>query len=1507
MVIHNNILKKYRYKFKSINTTTETNEEELMKKRIIALIMVMVMTTGCISTIYAAPIGEISSTTQETTVSTDVSETTGGEESTASEETSTMKITDSEVPGSASNWYQHGLEQGLYTNPALKDTVGWKFQNETVSDILDMSQDPNLEGWTLDSFFAGTVFQGLREDDLVQLQAEGIENMNDVLAMMPAVMSLDDSAILDANRSQWVTSFRMDCYDHDHGPLYEMSLGENTAFCLDYGKHSPSGTTYNTMAMGDKLNSMEQDNIKKGILFGIWAWTVKDCGLTWGMDDPQDISAGTYYLLSQAWVWAARAGLDTDGCVDQVKRTIDSLYLPSRPETAETFKSYVDEFMEEKAYDVYTFEMAVYTSGSSTNQDMLTYDFDTFIPIKELKIGIYKQGTITNTNIANAVYGIYSDNACMNKIADITTGIDGRGTATWTGNPGIFYIKETSAPVGTILNQQVYQVYVDGDSVTNVPYVNTTNQEWSASATLTKKDPVSGQNLKGAVFTLQEWNGNQYNNKKTLTDNGDGTYLTGTLYYSPSNQGKYKIVETAAPTGYLNSGWSQEFTISTNDQSFTYEIKNQPWSGSAAVTKKDALSGHNIKGAVFTLQEWNGNQYANKKTLTDNGDGTYSTGTLYYSTSNQGRYKIVETTAPIGYTNSGWNQEFTISANGQNFTYEIKNEQVRGQIDVTKEDRETGDQAQGDASLDGAVYALFAKENIPHPDGSGNVYSKNQEISRKTIQNGTLTFSDLYLGQYYIQEISAPTGYQLDPTQYPVTLSYKDQNTHLIVAQNTVKEDVMKRPIRIVKLSTDGGSGVVSPLSGAEFTIKLKSEVENKGWEAATTYDVISSGDDGWATSNALPYGMYQVRETKVPDGFWKTDDFEVMISENNTDPIQILLNNAPMKAGIKIVKKDSRTGEIIPLAGAEFKIFDVTKGEYLKQAVGGKWVDIFTTDETGTVTTPLTVLYGEYRIEEIKAPVGYLLPNDPITIHVGTGSEFVYDDTNTPIVIVDFHDAPIETHIKKTDIVTGEPVAGATLQIQDTAGNVLHEWTSTEDEHVIYNLPAGKYILIEKLAPTEQGYVKSQNLPFSISDDGEIQRVEMKDDHTKIEISKTDITTGEPVAGATLQIQDTEGTVLYEWETGKEPILYEYLPVGNYVLVEIQAPTEEGYVRAENVPFTVLETGEIQKVEMKDDFTKVQISKVDITTEKEIPGAQIQIKDKDGNVIEEWVSTEAPHYVEYMPPGDYVLIEALAPTEDGYVKAQDVPFTVLETGELQTVEMKDDYTKVEISKTDIATGEPVAGATLQIQDTEGTVFYEWETGKEPVLYEYLPVGNYVLVEIQAPTEEGYVRAENVPFTVLETGEIQKVEMKDDYTKMEISKKDLVSGKELPGATLQIKDSAGNVIYEWVSTDQPHYVEYLPVGDYVLTETIAPEGYKVAQDVPFTVLETGEVQQVKMKDEPVIGKVTGEYPDGPGSKKGTSIKTGDTSNLVLWVASFIIAAALGTGILIVRRKRKNEA
>lgn len=1381
-----------------------------MKKRIIALIMVMVMTTGCINTIYAAPIEEISGTTQETTVPTDVSETTDGKESTTPEETSTMKITDSEVPGSASNWYQHGLEQGLYTNPALKDTVGWKFQNETVSDILDMSQDPNLEGWTLDSFFAGTVFQGLREDDLVQLQAEGIESMNEVLAMIPAVMSLDDSAILDANRSQWVTSFRMDCYDHDHGPLYEMSLGENTAFCLDYGKHSPSGTTYNTMAMSDKLNGMEQDNIKKGILFGIWAWTVKDCGLTWGIDDPQDISAGTYYLLSQAWVWAARAGLDTDGCIDQVKRTIDSLYSSSRPETAETFKSYVDEFMEEEAYDVYTFEMAVYTSGNDANQDMISYDFDTFVVPEEylFSVGVYKTGTKTGANLSGAAYGIYSDAECRNEIASLTTGKDGKGTTSWNSNRDqmTIYIKEKSAPTGTLLNGQVYSITLDASSGTTIPWVNTTNQEWSANATLTKKDPVSGQNLKGAVFTLQEWNGSQYNNKKTLTDNGDGTYSTGTLYYSPSNQGKYKIVETTAPTGYLNSGW---------------------------------------------------------------------------------------------------NQEFTISANGQSFTYEVENEQVRGQIDVTKEDRETGDQAQGDASLDGAIYALFAKENIPHPDGSGNVYSKNQEISRKTIQNGTLTFSNLYLGQYYIQEISAPTGYQLDPTQYPVTLSYKDQNTHLIVAQNTVKEDVMKRPIRIVKLSTDGGSGVVSPLSGAEFTIKLKSEVENKGWEAATTYDVISSGDDGWATSNALPYGVYQIRETKVPEGFWKTDDFEVTVDENNAEPIQLLLNNAPMKAGIKIVKKDARTEEVIPLAGAEFKIFDVAKEEYLKQAVGGKWIDTFTTDETGTVTTPLTVLYGEYRIEEVKAPGGYLLPEEPITIHVGTGSEFVYDETNTPVVIVNVKDVPIETHIKKTDIVTGEPVIGAELQIQDKNGNVLHEWTSTEEEHLIYGLPAGEYILIETEAPTNQGYVKSQDIPFTIKDNGEIQKVEMKDDHTKVEISKTDITTGEPVVGAVLQLQDTAGNVLYEWETGEEPVLYEYLPVGDYILVETQAPTQDGYVQAEQIAFSVLETGEIQKVEMKDDYTKVEISKTDIATGEPVAGTVLQLQDTAGNVLYEWETGEEPVLYEYLKPGEYVLVESQAPTQKGYIQAEEVHFTVQETGEIQKVEMKDDFTKVQISKIDITTEKEIPGAQMQIKDKDGNVIEEWVSTEAPHYVEYMPPGDYVLIEVQAPVEDGYVKAQDVPFTVQENGELQTVKMKDDYTKVTISKTDIVSGKELPGATLQIKKD-GTVLYEWVSTDQPYYIEYLPTGDYVLTEISAPEGYTIAHDLIFTVQETGDIQKVEMKDEPILGKVTGEYPDGSGTKSGGAIKTGDTSDLDLWVGIFLAAVALAAGILIAKRRRHNE-
>ena len=264
----------------------------------------------------------------------------------------------------------------------------------------------------------------------------------------------------------------------------------------------------------------------------------------------------------------------------------------------------------------------------------------------------------------------------------------------------------------------------------------------------------------------------------------------------------------------------------------------------------------------------------------------------------------------------------------------------------------------------------------------------------------------------------------------------------------------------------------------------------------------------------------------------------------------------------------------------------------------------------------------------------------------------------------------------------------------------------------------------------------------------------------------------------------------------------------------------------------------------MRDDTIKVEISKKDLTTMEELPGAELSITDKDGKEIDRWVSSDKPHYIEKLPAGTYTLTEGKAP--DGYAFAESVPFTVLPAGEVQKFEMLDDVIKVEISKVDITTNKELPGAELIITNKDGKEIDRWVSTDKPHYIEKLPAGDYTLTEVKAP--DGYAFAESVPFTVLPTGEVQQFEMRDDVIKVEISKVDLTTMEELPGAELTITDKDGEEIDRWVSSDKPHYIEKLPAGEYTLTEITAPDGYDIAESIRFTVLPTGEVQTVVMKD-----------------------------------------------------------
>ena len=250
---------------------------------------------------------------------------------------------------------------------------------------------------------------------------------------------------------------------------------------------------------------------------------------------------------------------------------------------------------------------------------------------------------------------------------------------------------------------------------------------------------------------------------------------------------------------------------------------------------------------------------------------------------------------------------------------------------------------------------------------------------------------------------------------------------------------------------------------------------------------------------------------------------------------------------------------------------------------------------------------------------------------------------------------------------------------------------------------------------------------------------------------------------------------------------------------------------------------------------------------------------------------------------------------------------------------MEDDVTKVSLSKSDITTGKEIPGAKLTILDEAGKPVETWISTQEPHYIEKLPIGKYSLREETAPA--GYLVSEDVIFTVKDTGEIQKVVMKDDYTKVEISKQDITNSKEIPGAKLTIFDKDGKEVESWVSEEKPHYIEKLPVGEYTLREVTAPDGYEVAEDVKFKVEATGEIQHVVMKDAPKKQPETTPTtekptnPDNPTTpstetpKKEvpTTPKTGDDRNPMIWLLLMLIGGSMLGGVWYLRKRSETDS
>jgi len=1040
--------------------------------------------------------------------------------------------------------------------------------------------------------------------------------------------------------------------------------------------------------------------------------------------------------------------------------------------------------------------------------------------------------------------------------------------------------------------------------------------------------------------------------------------------------GRYRIEEVTAPNGYVLNHNTFEVLVDSNtayqmdqtsgDAIIEVAMENQPVKGKLTIKKAgevlasfDKDFGYemtSLADAEFSVYaaediytpDWqrdeNGNRiviYAKDAlvaTVTTDAEGIAVVEDLPL-----GSYRIEETKAPYGFVLNTEPQTITFAYADQETpvieqTAEFTNDRQKVEISVEKQDVETG------KKLSGAVFGLYAASAIESADHK-NVLVEADTLLEEVMsdENGLAAFTlDLPIGQYYVKEHKAPAGYVSSDEILTFDAGYQGQDVPVMKLTAVKKNE----PTTFEFTKSDITTG--TELEGAVLTILTRSGDVIERWTSVKNephmVKCLTAGESYVLREEFAPYGY--LRATDVV--FTVEDTAEIQKVEMKDEvPTALLIINKKGEFLDKVSLVDNAKGTVEHMfeyiSGNLTPVtFEVYSAEDIK-AADGSAPDYYKKDDLiGTITTDDIGIaklgdlpVGKYYVVEKETAYGYVLDNEPRFVDLS------YRDQDTPIVVYDekWQNArqKVAVSLWKKEKDTNTPLKGAVFglfaaeDIKSKDGKVLIEKdalieqkTTDADGKIAFiaDLPIdGKYYLQEIAAPN--GYVNTgEKKEFTFTYEGSSKDMlsysfTFINEPTTVEISKTDITDGKELPGAHLRVIDENANVIDEWVSEEQPHIIQKLVVGReYELIETKPA--DGYVTAESVSFKIENTGIVQRVKMEDDVTKVRLSKSDITTGKEVPGAKLTILDESGKVVETWTSSEEAHYIEKLPIGKYTLREETAP--EGYLVAEDVKFTVKDTGIEQNVEMKDDYTKVEITKSDITDGKPVIGAKLTIFDKDGKEVESWVTEEKPHYIEKLPVGEYTLREVTAP--EGYLRAEDVKFTVKDTGEIQKVVMKDDYTKVEVSKQDITNSKELPGAKLTIFDKDGKEVESWVSEEKPHYIEKLPAGEYTLREVTAPDGYEVAEDVKFTVEETGEIQHVVMKDAPKKQPETTPTPEKtttpdnptnpttpttetPKKETPTTPKTGDDRSPLIWLLLVGIGGCMA-GIAWYLRKKDDK-
>lgn len=1003
----------------------------------------------------------------------------------------------------------------------------------------------------------------------------------------------------------------------------------------------------------------------------------------------------------------------------------------------------------------------------------------------EATVKIIKKDKGSNALLAGAVYGIYADEACTKLIKKMpATNAKGESEVKITKTQDTVYLREISGPSGYVLDTKAYGVkLVVGQTASK----NLTDKEQKGALTIYKEGEVltgaavtengvtfayEKRKLKGAVYSvyagadIKAADGTLIYKKGALVKDNLVTGDDGSVTLKDLYLGTYTVTETKAPDNYVCKKESKTVELVYAGQ--TVEVQtgsatflNERQKAAVRVEKQDEETKNPLSGGIYGLYasediKVDGKTVVPKGTLiekaTTGADGKASYKAelpINYS------YSIREIQAPELYLrNSEDTYTFTFKFTNDkeekvNFSHTFTNKRVNATIDLVKEDSETGNSAQGDAVFEGAIYGLYAREDINHPDGrSGVLYKKDEQVATLTTdKEGKASVSNLYLGKYYLKEITPPVGYLLDEEEHDVNCDYEGDQVETVKRNTVSKEDVIKQPFQLIK-AADNDKTDADLLKGAGFSAYLISSLTVKddgSYDFTNATPIVLTEDGktemftderGYACSIPIPYGRYIVRETTTPHNFMPVDDFIVTVTENSSTPqVWRVLLDDEFKAKLKIVKQDDETKQPVLLANTEFKVYDLDAKKYVEQVTTYPNTVVhksYFTDENGYLILPESLKCGNYRIEEVSAPDGYTQNTQYVEIKVDKNTAYQMDSVSgDAIITVTYENHPVKGKLvihksgetlksfKKDFVYEETSLEGAEFEIYaaediftpdhqvDEQGNrhviyakdtlVKTVTTNKNGEAVIKDLPLGKYRVKETKAPA--GFVlnpDSQEVAFIYKDQNtpEIEeKLEFSNERQKVELSveKRDAETGKALKGATFGLYNKEA-----------------ISSGDKVIVKADTLLQE--------------------------ITSNEKGKAAFTLD--LPLGRYYVK-------------------ELQAPAGYVSSDEILEFDATY-QGQDV-----KTIKLKSVK-KNQPTTVEVTKADITTGTELDGASMSVLDKDGNVIDSWTSVKDsPHVIKRLQVGKtYILREELAPY--GYLRATDVEFTISDTAEVQKVKMEDE-------------------------------------------------------------------------------------------------------------------------------------------------